>query len=276
MDRVVHRKLSRRAVRSLVLFGVTVAVVSIVLHSSLSRRANIEERARTLSSAQGIVVGFGNPGEFALPSYSNGDIFPAGLRAVAADREHVAAALDGLELALASYPSGFASKLIRAVFICGVLHAGDARASGTIGANWILIAAPADRSLDDVREMVVATYHHELSSAVLRQPGAMARWVQYWPSGRTELHEYNDVSAHANDREPDPATGFLSAYAMTNPENDFNVYAELVFIRPETVRALSNRYEIVRSKAALLVELYSRVEPRMESALRRRIESSVR
>ena len=50
---------------------------------------------------------------------------------------------------------------------------------------------------------------------------------------------------------------------MTNPENDFNVYAEETFLRPIEVARLAAAHELVRRKLRLFVELYTKLDPRM-------------
>lgn len=257
---------SRRAKRNAKLFvaAFLVAAVSALL---LLRRESVEDRARRISMEQGIVVAFGEPASFSLPPFTNRDIFPEGIQAEATDQDHVAAALHGIQRALASYPSGFVAKLVKAIFVCGLLRAGSTRASGTIGSEWILIAAPADRTIEDVRAMSLHAFHHELSSAVLRQPGALARWAELWPKDRPEVHAYDDVGGPAGDETPDPSTGVLSGYGLTNPENDFNVYAEQVFSNPEHVMSLARRYENVRQKVDLFVRLYVDADPRMARSL---------
>lgn len=263
MARERSRRTRRKVWPSVLLF---LAVGLVVGASAFGRLAHQEEPAdvaHRISTAQGLVVDFGSPRNFKLPSHPNSEIFSNGLSADATDAEHADAALRGIERALESYPTGFVAKLVRAIFICGVLHAKTARASGMLGSHWILIAAPPDRSADDVRAMSTATLHHELSSAVLRREGALALWSQYWPATQPELHNFNQVTAQNAAERPDPSTGFLSAFAMTNPENDFNVYAEEVFLHPiETVRLAASN-PIVRKKLNTFVSLYTALDPRM-------------
>jgi hypothetical protein len=258
---------SRRVRRNAILFGIAFVIAAAVTLALLSPQESVDERARRISNEQGIMVAVGDPASFSLPPFTNRDIFPEGIRAEPTDSEHVAAALDGLELALASYPPGFAARLVKALFICGVLRAGSTRASGTIGTAWILIAAPADRTTEDVRAMSLDAFHHELSSAVLRREGALAHWTALWPEARPQVYAYEDVGGPIGEGNPDPSEGFLSGYALTNPENDFNVYAEQVFSNPDHVRGLARKYETVRRKLDLFIRLYVDADPRMAQRL---------
>jgi hypothetical protein len=257
----------RRVKRNAILFGIAFLIAAAATLALLPPHESVDERARRISNGQGIMVAVGDPANFSLPPFTNRDIFPEGIRAEPADSEHVSAALDGLEFALASYPPGFAARLVKALFVCGVLRAGSTRASGTIGTAWILLAAPADRTTEDVRAMSLEAFHHELSSAVLRREGALARWTALWPKDRPQVFAYEDVGGPIVDENPKPSTGFLSGYALTNPENDFNVYAEHVFTNPDRVRDLARKYETVRRKLDLFVRLYVDADPRMAQRL---------
>lgn len=137
-----------------------------------------------------------------------------------------------------------------------------------IGAEWIVVAGPQDRALADVRDMSELTFHHELSSAVLRLPGFRERWLEYWPKDRRQIHEYDQVANQAMNASPDPSTGFLSSYAMTNPENDFNVYCEKFFTNSRELEAIATMIPIVSEKLALLKSLYSELDPRLSERFR--------
>lgn len=221
------------------------------------------EAADRMMKAENLVIDYGPPKQFKLPSHPNTEIFRDSLWAEQTDVAHAQAALDGIDIALRRYPTGFVGKLVRALFIPGVLHSGNGRASGTLGEQWIVVAAPVDRDVDDVRAMSTATLHHELSSAVLRREGALTRWTAFWPPNLPELQNFDLIAAQNSGATPDPTTGLLSAFALTNPENDFNVYAEEVFLHPQELERLAASTPLVRRKLNSLIELYVLLDPRM-------------
>jgi len=50
--------------------------------------------------------------------------------------------------------------------------------------------------------------------------------------------------------------GFLKNYSMTNDENDFNIYAETLFTKPQEIKELKNKYPNVKTKLEKLKEYY--------------------
>jgi hypothetical protein len=265
MDTERKRKRRRRSILiACIVFPVSTAGAYLL---QMMAHGDPSERARQISAAHGIAVAFGDPAGFRLSTDRSIHIIPEDMRAESTDQRHVSAALEGIDAALNKYPAGFVPKLVSDVFICGVLHAANARAAGTLGDGWILIAAPADRDVDDVERMAAATVHHELSSVVLKKTGALERWREYWPRGRAQEYGYDDVVRTGEGDDPVPATGFVSAYGMTNPENDFNMYAEKLFTDSGALSRLADRYPLVRTKLQFVIDRYVEIDPRIRQSL---------
>ena len=80
----------------------------------------------------------------------------------------------------------------------------------------------------------------------------------------------NAESLRADDAAaPDPATGFLNAYAATDAENDFNVYAETVFTNAAVLAERGDRHPIVAKKTAMLMAAFSLLDNRMTAVFDR-------
>jgi hypothetical protein len=228
-----------------------------------------QQWAHRLGAEHGILVGFGPPNSFFVPPHTAADARLVETQPEPVEPSALPLALTGVERALMQYPRGFVASLVRAVFICGELRVGGARAGGTVGPAWIIVAAPK-RSGD---EAVFATsyigLHHELSSFVLHKDGdTLSRWQRFTPSSWTYVEEPKVVMARGESAPPDPATGFLSAYGSTNPENDFNVYAEKMFTDPSSVLVAAGKQPIVRRKLAFVIATYAKVDSRMTATFR--------
>ena len=50
--------------------------------------------------------------------------------------------------------------------------------------------------------------------------------------------------------------GFVYNYGKTNPENDFNTYAELLFTDPQKFKSFANSSSLVRKKLNYLKNIY--------------------
>jgi hypothetical protein len=112
--------------------------------------------------------------------------------------------------------------------------------------------------------------HHELSSLVLaRDPAALSRWTALTPSGWRFADSAPAALARASAADPDPSTGFLSAYGATTAENDFNVYAEKMFTEPMNVARLARGHVLVAQKVAFVADAYAAVDPRIRETFAR-------
>ena len=224
-------------------------------------------RARQFGETQGIVIGYGDPSSFYIPPYLPEDAHIPTVEMKAARPKDIEPALDGIEDALKKYPPGFMSKLIKAIFICGDMTIAGAPAGGTYGPAWVLLAAPSGIGSEGIRLTCRMGVHHELSSFVYLRGDNAVRWRKMEPDNwrfaatpEAQIQRYKSTP-------PDPATGFLSAYGATTPENDFNVYAEKMMTELSTVVRLSKLHPMVAKKAAFVRECYVAIDPRMRTLL---------
>lgn len=142
-------------------------------------------------------------------------------------------ALDGIEEALAVYPAGFVSKLCKTIFICGSLNLGGAEAGGSYGPNWLVLVATEKVGVEGIFETAHLGVHHELSSLVWNAAADLsARWVALLPPDGSPAQTNAEALAAAREEPIQRNDGFLSAYAATTAENDFNTFAETAFAAP--------------------------------------------
>lgn len=227
----------------------------------------VAAQAARMGDRNGILIAYGNPATFRV---GNDDLAAGWIRdgrMTAAALPDVAAALEGMAPSLAIYPPGFFAKLCRAVFICGTLLFGDMPAGGSWGAEWIVLAADPRVGKAGIYETAKLGIHHEFSSLVLQRMPAIARqWMPLLPSGWRPIDRTDDALGRQGER--DGSDGFLSAYATTSAENDFNTYAETAFTAPARLRALGAHVVVVKRKTALLIQAYIALDPRMADVFR--------
>ncbi len=224
---------------------------------------SVEAHARRLEQTHGIRIGYGNPADFWAPPYLAEDVITAPwLEIKPADPRNVATTLNGVEAALQQYPPGFVAKLIKAVFICGSLRMQGEYAAGTNGRAWIIMASRAEYGLEGLRELGFVTFHHELSSFVLRDDvSTWSKWTKFAPAGRRYAEDPAGAIRGANEPDPPLDTGFLNAYGATNLENDFNIYAEEMFNHPDYVARLAQKYPLIRRKLDFVMATYVAIDP---------------
>jgi hypothetical protein len=230
----------------------------------------IRQRVKALETHHGITIGYGGTDTFFVPPYTVNDAHRTNVVTSAARFEVLGPALDGIEESLGSYPPGFFRRLCAAIFISGGLTIDGAPAGGTYGPAWIVLVAD-ERLGDEVnRETARLGVHHEFSSLVWHHvAGLPPRWIGLLPPNWKEAKD-NAEALKASDRGfIDLASGFLSPYGATDPENDFNTYAERLFTDAGSVARLADRHSVIAKKLSLLMGAYNSIDQRMDEVFDR-------
>jgi hypothetical protein len=227
------------------------------------------QTAERLSTEHHVRVAFGDPANFYLPPYGSREAHLEGVDLAPADASSAKWAIKGIERALRQYPDGFVAKLIGAIFIAGEVRIADAIAGGTIGPNWIILAAPARIGRESIYATSFIGVHHELSSFVIRRdPDTWQQWMQFSPPAWQYRSDPKEKIGTATAAAPPPGTGFLSAYGSSSLENDFNVYAEKMFTEPEALSNLGRAHDLIRRKMRFVAGTYVDIDPRMADVFR--------
>jgi hypothetical protein len=237
----------------------------ILLVGDKLRTESAAVHAARLSAEAGIQIASGDPSAFFVSPYGPHDAQLPYVSLSASDSESASVALDAIENALRRYPKGFVAKLIGGLFIAGEVRVGGVIAGGTVGPAWVVLAAPARLGREGIYATSLLGVHHELSSFVYRRrPATSGRWIEFAPPGAEYKTDPKEIIALASKPDPAPDTGFLSAYATSNDENDFNVYAEKMFTEPATVAMLAGEHELIRKKLRFVMVEYIEVDARMK------------
>jgi len=240
--------------------------VSIVLMvTACSPPDTIEQIEHRLAEEHSLIIRAGDPDTFYVPPYSSADAkLPEG-KAFTASPTVLHESLKGVEDALNCYPKGFVSSLIKAIFISGELWFDGERAGGTYGRSWLIVASSSKQ--EDIESNYNSAFygvHHELSSFVInRWPMVIVEWGELMPAGWEPTTSYSKALGVDRSAKPDYANGFLSKYAETSVENDFNTYAEFAFGRSDELVDLAGRYPLVAKKLRLFIDAYMSTSPEM-------------
>lgn len=232
-------------------------------------KESADDHAQRLSTEHQLRIAFGDPATFYVPPYGPADAQLPSVEITRADDAVAAVALEGIEQALRQYPANFVAKLVRAIFVGMEVRVDGVEAGGTVGPAWVVLAAPARLGREAIYATSYIGVHHELSSFVLRRkPETAQLWAQFTPAGWLYQHETKAIIGLASAADPSPATGFLSAYGSSDPENDFNVYAEKMFTEPQVVAKLAREHALVRKKLSFVMESYVAIDSRMIEVFR--------
>jgi len=232
---------------------------------------SVDQMQNRLKKQYDLIIRAGEPSSFYVPPYTKADAtIPDGGTANAASPLVLKESLKGVEKALKSYPEGFVSSLIDAIFISGELWFEGERAGGTYSNSWIIVASSLDNGGKESNyEVALYGVHHELSSFVLNKSiFTTLAWRELMPEGWEVTQSYSKaLSTTEYGTPPDLENGFLNKYAETSVENDFNTYAEFAFIKPEQLIQMAEKYPLVAKKLRLFIDAYKAVSPEIATTL---------
>jgi len=158
------------------------------------------------------------------------------------------------------YPKSIIHDELKMIKLSGALILYGIRYGGTsVGSSVYLTGM--DYHTDVFAEEI---FHHEFSSILMRNH----KFPQdAWQASNLTEFKYalrraivEDTDRVGNDLVY--SKGFLTKYAMSNLENDFNVMAEQVFTNPKRLKILIQQYPIIKKKYILLREFYLGIDPK--------------
>lgn len=249
------------SLRTVCLVSMVAIVTACILPESIDSMEHRLEREHSL------VISAGDPDSFFVPPYTEADAkIPEG-KVLAASPRVMRESLQGIEDALNCYPEGFVSSLIDAIFISGEMWFDGQRAGGTYGSSWLIIASSTKREgYESNYETAYYGVHHELSSFVFNQlPIIGFVWAGLMPIDWNPATSYLTALSVDSFATPDYANGFLSKYAETSVENDFNTYAEFAFGNPDKLAELAGEHPLIAKKLRLFIGAYTVTSPAMVS-----------
>ena len=175
---------------------------------------------------------------------------------------------------LQKYPADVISANLEHIYLIGELRLFGTDYGGTsVGKSIFLTGGSRAQGYDEY--YLASLFHHEFSSVLLRHHSfPELRWKVLNPEGFTYTDDDADVlQAIARGELSGNAVlheqGFIAEYGHTTLENDFNLYAETVFVDPDRMQALINEHRAIREKYYLLKEFYLSVSPNFQDVFER-------
>jgi hypothetical protein len=224
---------------------------------NINNDVNIEQEIARIHDTYGVEIGIGDPGLFFTFSDELSDT-AAFIEMEPASETVLPTIIAQVESAIRTYPEGVFSRYSETVFIVGNLKLGKEDAGGTYVGYFIVIAA----KLGHPKKLLTRAIHHEFSSMFwVLQPSSRSLWQETLPEG-WQGKAGAVAQLQAKLPKPSPKTGFLSGYGQTSAENDFNVYAEFVFVEPKALIKLAKKHPIIAKKLGIFISAYLQADPR--------------
>jgi len=174
--------------------------------------------------------------------------------------------------AIQRYAPALMRQHLSSVYCLDDLTLGSTAAGGTYDSaqrSVYLIIKDSDASLSS-SAWLKEVFHHEFSSLLMKAHGFdEGAWRQ--AAGLAFRYEQDeDISFRWMlfrgyiDPVEDSVLfnrGLLRHYSETGVENDFNTYAQTIFVQPETMRTLIAQYPIIARKYQLFKDFYLGIDP---------------
>lgn len=201
-----------------------------------------------------------------IKSYSGKEaIFPSDwhsskikAKATVADKDLLDAAKESLNKAFEKYPSDVIPKEVNNIYLVGKLNCFGADYTGTNSKESVYVATNNNSEIEK-------TFHHELSSILLRNnPEKFDNYEWNSLSHGMATSSAGAINHGMNSVELNPQLydkGFLTNYSLSNPENDFNMYAENLFAGGKEFWNIVDNNPKVKEKAELVINFYNKINP---------------
>ena len=244
-----------RTARSLTLW--TALAAAAFVYAAVSTTDYVDART-------GIPIRFDTTDDMFPPSWRGGKVRASAVRV---DAGEVNRSLELVDAAMSKYPAGLLKQNIDAVFIVKEMRFYGLKYGGTNSRDTIYVS---NRGVGDgfTDHYILSTFHHELSSILLRNYPVMfdrAAWLAanrdgftYRSSGMESLKDGTAGTKYSRRFHLD---GFLNQYATSSMEEDFNTFAEALFTGDSRFWEAVDRYPRVEKKAAVILAFYAALDP---------------
>ncbi len=193
----------------------------------------------------------------------------AGIKAEASplDRSEEQRSLAIVKRALAKYPNSLLHENLERLYVVGKLDFSGITCGGTNSRERLYhVNGGVSKWYTD--EIIERGIHHEFSSILLRNyqkklnrpewDAVLPVGFQYGDDG---VQAVIDGKAATALNEGMMENGFLSEYALSSFENDFNLIAERLFMYSEALFALGKKYPKLGKKNSIVIKFYHELNP---------------
>jgi len=180
--------------------------------------------------------------------------------------KHIRTTLPLVENFLSKYPREVIRKNLSALFLLGTLEFNGKSYGGTYIDSAIYISTGAWFRYSD--SSLLGSMHAEFSSILfhkyefpkqewetVNKPSWRYLGSGFDMLGRREIYDQTDELRQ---------NGFLQGYSQASLEEDFNVFVEWTFTKPDRLRKLGSQYERIRKKYQLVIEFYKSIDPKID------------
>lgn len=166
---------------------------------------------------------------------------------------------------LKKYPSEVIRSNLKSIYLLKSLSFYGVEYGGTFLGRSVYLTA-GNRSEGYSEYYFSSLIHHELSSLLFNSYAfPEEEWSAINPKdfhyAQSDQDILNAIETNTDLEGSDKLyhNGFIADYGQSTLENDFNLYAELVFVDPKKLQTLAKKYPIIKKKAELVKKFYMNI-----------------
>lgn len=213
--------------------------------------------AQVLNEKTGVLIYY-KIGEETFPDSWKTDEINA--KGISLDTIEIERSMKIIKNALAKYPRELIKSNLKKIYILKMIEFYGQEFGGTNSSDAVYITNGGE-NLGYTNGYIEQTFHHEFSSILLRNYSNLLKreeWISnnalpYGDGGVQALKESKDsqdIDTMLNSK------GFISQYATSDFENDFNTFAENLFYPSDEFYNAVKNYPKIRQKLDLILEFY--------------------
>ena len=159
------------------------------------------------------------------------------------------------------YKASLIKNTLNTINIVGYFKVGRSNYGGSYWRDSIILKSSGPRHSPYYLERIL---HHEYSSILINRYPLHTKDQVIWNFGGyggKKLRDYylrNGVDSKT-ERKSLLRKGFLTPYSSTSFENDFNIFAEYIFLKPSWLKHLASKYPKIRIKRAIAIKYYCNI-----------------
>ncbi len=177
-------------------------------------------------------------------------------------KDYLCRYVESLSLELKKYPNAVLQRDLLTIYLLDSLTFVGVKYGGTsIGNSLYLTGGSKLEGYSNT--FYAALLHHEMSSIFYTTYNfPESDWALINPDdfryaeSDSQILQAIENGDEASNNEKVLSEGFLSEYARSTPENDFNSYAEMIFTEPKKLKKLAGKYPKIGQKVEIVTRFY--------------------
>jgi hypothetical protein len=234
-------------------------LTALLIYTNIKLEADAKRKSTEIKNSYGVNIHY---------NYVHASFFPRHPTARGSQAWFVASILSNVEKFLSKYPKEVISRNLSDLFLVGILEFSGKRYGGTYIDSAIYISTGGFLRNHD--SSLLALMHAEFSSILLHNYKDNFPFKE-WEAVNKPTSRYTgsgfEMLGNAglyDQTEELLDNGFLEGYSQAQLEEDFNIFVDWIFTKPNLLKKLASKYHRIEKKYQLVIKFYKSIDPRID------------